>query len=274
MYYRHDLDYEYPERSDEHMIEVEHIRDTNFDENYDYVEKGFWAKIKKGLLWLLNTIVVFLVVRIRHGVKIHGRKNFTKNKKLFKNGAITIANHVFKWDYLCVLMSIYPHMGNFLAWQTNFEGPDGPLVRWAGGMPIPTHSLKAMQKFNKDLKEILESDKWLHVFPEGSMWYYYPDIRPFKKAVFKYAVQYDKPIIPIAFSFRPRKGIEKWFGKAPLVDVHIGEPILPDKTLPKHEAIDKMHKEAYHIMQTMVGLTPDSPTYNTDQNIDTYQKTM
>ena len=36
MYYRHDLDIQYPERSDEHMITVEHLRDVNCDENYPY----------------------------------------------------------------------------------------------------------------------------------------------------------------------------------------------------------------------------------------------
>ena len=34
MYYRPNLGYNYPARNDEHMIEVKHLRDTNFDENY------------------------------------------------------------------------------------------------------------------------------------------------------------------------------------------------------------------------------------------------
>jgi len=44
--------------------------------------------------------------------------------------------------------------------------------------------------------------------------------------------------------------------------------------LPTPDAIDKLHKEAYHVMQVMNGIKPGDPTYNTDQNIDTYQKTM
>ena len=74
-------------------------------------------------------------------------------------------------------------------------------------------------------KEVFKEGKWLHVFPEGSMWFYYPDIRPLKPAVFKYAVKYDKPIIPITLSFRPRKGLYKLFTNKPLVDLHIGKPI-------------------------------------------------
>ena len=37
MYYRHQLNYAYPDKSDEHMISVKHLRDTHFDENYQYL---------------------------------------------------------------------------------------------------------------------------------------------------------------------------------------------------------------------------------------------
>ena len=274
MYYRHNLDYQYPQRSDEHMITVKHLRDTHFDENYPYLEKGVWHKIKRGVLWVALNLIGFPVVTIRHGLKIYGRKTLKKYKKEFKNGAITIANHVLMWDYLCVLKAIRPHLQYHPGWKTNFEGPNGPLIRWVGGIPIPTGNIKAMAKFQQAIGEVLKNNHWLHFFPEGSMWFYYPDVRPLKKAVFKYAIRYDKPVIPITMSFRPRKGIWKLFGKAPLVDLHIGEPLFADKSLPPLEAIDKLHAEAYHVMQVMNGINPGDPTYNTDQKIENYKKTM
>jgi len=106
------------------------------------------------------------------------------------------------------------------------------------------------------------------------MWFYYPDIRPLKKAVFKYAVRHNKPIIPMSISFRKRSWFGRLFTKNPAADLHIGEPILPDKTLPFNDAITAMQKEAYHVMQVMVGVNPGDPTYNTDLNIDNYKKTM
>ena len=36
----------------------------------------------------------------------------------------------------------------------------------------------------------------------------------------------------------------------------------------------KLQQDAYHIMQGMVGLQPGDPTYSTDLNPETYQKTM
>ena len=47
MYYKEDLGYVYPERSDEHMITVKHLRDTHFDENYPYYDKSKWFKFKR-----------------------------------------------------------------------------------------------------------------------------------------------------------------------------------------------------------------------------------
>ena len=106
------------------------------------------------------------------------------------------------------------------------------------------------------------------------MWFYYPNIRPLKKAIFKYAVRHDKPIILMAISFRPRTGLWKLFGKKPLADLHIGEPLFPNKSLPIGEVIDKLHKEAYHVMQVLAGINPGDLTYNLDQNIENYKKTM
>ena len=274
MYYQEDLGYVYPERSDEHMITVKHLRDTHFDENYNYYDKTFWNKIKRGVLWVALNTVGFLAVTIRHGLKIYGRDKLRKYKKELKNGAITICNHVFMWDYLCVLKAIRPRLQYHAGWKINFEGPNGPLIRWVGGIPVPTENIRAMARFQKAIGNVLEDKKWLHFFPEGSMWFYYPDIRPLKKAIFKYSVKHNKPIIPMSISFRPRTGLWKLIGKKPLADLHIGDPLFPDKTLPMNEAIEKIHKEAYHIMQVMNGINPGDPTYNTDQNIENYKKTM
>ena len=274
MYYKEDLGYVYPDKSDEHMITVKHIRDTHFDVNYNYYDKTFFNKIKRGVLRVALYLVGFPVVTIRHGLKIYGRENLKKHKELLKDGAITICNHVLMWDYLCIMKAIRPRLQYFPGWKTNFEGPNGPLIRWVGGIPVPTHDMRAMVKFKKAIDEVLDDGKWLHFFPEGSMWFYYPDIRPLKPAVFKFAVEHNKPIIPITISFRKRKGLWKLFGKNPLADLHVGEPLLVDTTLDKKEAIDKLHKEAYHIMQVMNGINPGDPTYNTNQNIDEYKKTM
>lgn len=274
MYYKHNLNYTYPERSDEHMLELKRTRELTLDENYEYMPKGFWFKIKRALVGALLHLIVFPITHLTHGLRIYGRENLKKHKKGLKNGAITISNHVFMWDYLCVLKAIRPHISYFPAWKPNFESGFQSFMRILGGMPIPEGDFKAMKAFKKAMDEVVESGKWLHVFPEGSLWYFYPDIRPLKLAAFNYAVKYNKPLIPISMSFRPRTGFRKIFGKGPFVDLHIAEPLYADKSLPPREAAQELRSRAYRIMQKMNGILPGDATYNEDHNIENYKKTM
>ena len=274
MYYRHKLNYKYPERSDEHMISVKQVRNLGFDSNYIYLDKSFKFKLMRAIYWILISLIVFPITRLSHGLKIYGKKNLKNHKHALRNGAITVSNHVFYWDYLCVLKAIRPRLAYFPAWKDNLNGPCGRLIRLSGGIPIPTDDVHAMHKFKVALEEVMSSGKWVHFFPEGSMWRFYPDIRPLKKAVFTYAVKFEKPIVPITMSFRPRRGITKLFTKTPCVDLHIGEPIFPDKNLPPREAAERIHKETYHVMQVMNGINPGDKTYCEVQRIECYQKTM
>lgn len=274
MYYRHELDYTYPERSDSHMLSLKRTKELELDENYEYMPRGAKFRICRALVAAVLHLIVFPLMHLTHGLRIYGRKNLRKHKKELKGGAITISNHVFMWDYLCVLKAIRPHISYFPAWKPNFESGFQPFMRILGGMPIPEDDVHAMMSFKRGMDEVVESSRWLHVFPEGSLWYFYPDIRPLKPAVFMYAAKYKKPLIPISMSFRPRKGIRKIFGKGPFVDLHIAEPLYADPNLPVREAANELRKKAYRIMQEMNGILPGDPTYNEDQSIDNYRKTM
>ena len=274
MYYRHTLNYEYPQRSDQHMLTLKRTRELNLDENYEYMPSGKWFMVKRFLVACVLHTIIFPLTHLTHGLKIYGKENLKKHKKELKSGAITVSNHVFMWDYLCVLKAIRPHISYFPAWKPNFESGFQAFMRILGGMPIPEDSLRAMIAFKKDMDKVASSNRWLHVFPEGSLWYFYPDIRPLKIAAFSYAVKYNKPLIPISMSFRPRSGFRRLFGKGPFVDLHIAEPIYADPSLPPRQAAEDLRARAYHIMQVMNGINPGDPTYNTDQCIDNYKKTM
>lgn len=274
MYYKHNLDYTYPERSDEHMLELKRTKKIELDENYDYMPCGFKFRIERFLVAIVLHLIIFPLTRLTHGLRIYGRKNLKKHKSELKMGAITVSNHVFMWDYLCVLKAIRPHISYFPAWKPNFESGFQPFIRILGGMPIPEGDIHAMAAFKRGMDEVVKSKRWLHVFPEGSLWYFYPDIRPLKPAVFLYAADYGKPLIPITMSFRPRNGWRKIFGKGPFVDLHISEPLYADKSLPLREAACELRARAYAVMQEMNGIHPGDPTYNEDQSIERYRKTM
>lgn len=274
MNYREELGFNYPDRCDEHMLQVKHVRDIKFDGTYDYYDDSKIFKFRQFWLFFAIRLIVFPLMNLSHGLKIHGKENIKKNKVKFKDGAITIANHVFMWDYLAVLKAIHPHIPSFPGWATNFEGPNGPLIRTIGGIPIPTDDFRGLVKFKKTMDQLFTNKHWIHFYPEGSMWYYYPDIRPFKPAIFQFAVTHNKPIIPIGFSFRKRRGLLKLFWNMPCVNMHIGEPLYPKQDLSYEEAVDELHLRSYIAVQNLVGIHKGDPTYNEDQNLDNYKKTM
>ena len=256
------------------MLTLKRSHEVSLSAEYEYMPHGAWFCIKRALVASVLHLVVFPVMHLTHGLRIYGRKNLRKHKKELKNGAITVSNHVFMWDYLCVLKAIRPHISYFPAWKNNFESAFSPFIRILGGMPIPEGDIHAMGAFKRGIDAVVQSGRWLHVFPEGSLWYFYPDIRPLKPAAFLYAAKYQKPLIPISMSFRPRRGFRKLFGKGPFVDLHIAEPLYADPALPPREAAEELRARVYRMMQEMNDIHPGDPTYNEDQCIAHYQKTM
>ena len=140
MYYRHDL---------------KRTRDICVDENFDFVPDGRAFKVKRALLAAFLRAVVFPLTRLTHGLRIYGRHHLKEHKEELKNGAITVSNHVFMWDYLCVLKAIRPHISHFPAWKPNFESGFQPFMRLLGGMPIPEGDGRAMRAFKKGLDEVV-----------------------------------------------------------------------------------------------------------------------
>lgn len=254
--------YKYPEKTDEHMIDVKHQVDTNFDENHRYYNNTFIYHFARFFVNILLHIILYPFMYFRYGVKVEGRKNVRKAKKL-KGSVMTICNHVFMMDYVVVAQALRPKLQYFMAWPVNFEGPNRNFIKIMGGVPIPK-KLKAIKTFEKSIDDIVKDGHWLHVYPEGSMWFYYSKIRPIKKGCFKTAYKHNLPILPMAISYRPRKGLFALYNKKePLVTIKVGELMYINEELDKHEAIFDVQKRAYHEMQILAGITPNDEDYQT-----------
>ena len=238
----------YPIDTDKHYLVVKKDDGTKFDGNYPYVDKSKKFLRKKWWIFLLIRLIVSPLVYIRLGLKIKGRKNLKKHKEEISKGVISAANHVHMWDYLCILTAIRPIKSYILSWDKNISGENGFLIRMVGGIPIPDSSdFLATLKFTKAIRDVLNGG-WLHLYPEGSMWEYYAPIRPFKRGSAAFAIQFDKPIIPMGFSYRKPSWIRrKIFGQIALYTLSIGEPIYANKELARNEQeedlISRVHEE-------------------------------
>lgn len=268
----------YPEETDRHYLEIRKDRGIVFDASYPYIDKSGWFRFKQKMVRILLKCIVFPVTAIRLGLKTEGRENLKKHKAVIDNGAVSVCNHVHMWDYLAVMKSIRPYKPNILVWDKNINGENGTLIRLVGGIPIPENSVAGQKAFLKSVNGLMDEHGWLHVYAEGSMWEYYQPIRPFKRGAAIIAVSNDKPVIPLAFSYREPGWIRKHiFRQIATFTLHIGEPLFPDKNLKPKDREKDLTVRANKAVCALAGIDPDKniyePVFNDSKRIDYYTDT-
>ncbi|MCR4939879.1 MAG: 1-acyl-sn-glycerol-3-phosphate acyltransferase [Treponemataceae bacterium] len=252
-----DTGIKYPDKSDQFIYEPVFIKERRtIDKDYPFEDKSFSAKFRHFIIYAGIFTVVFLLNPLVYGLKIKGKENIRKNRKLFKNGAITVCNHVYRWDFLAVLQAVKYRQLCFPARSDLVFTTDAYQVLGAGGIPLP-ETISASKKFNEAFDHMHEKKKWIHVFPESCRWDFYQPIRPFKAGAFTFAYKYQIPVIPMVISYRPRTGFYKIFKKKrklPLITLTIGKPCMPDLSLPRKHSSQKLLEQVHASMVEMAGI--------------------
>ena len=264
--YKPELDIVYPDKPDARMVQFKITHERIIDEHYPFLDKSFKFRFMRGLMHLGIYTLVFTLSPLRYGLKIKGRSILRKYRKLFKSGAMTVSNHMHRWDFLFVLQAVRYRLMYFPVWKEQLNGSDENFVRLAGGIPIP-EDIRTIRCFNQAFDEIHAKKKWIHVYPESSRFDYFQPIRPFKKGVFTMAHRYNLPVIPIAFSYRKPRfpfTLANWLRslrgkqKLPMVTLNIGEPLVCDENLSRKEAVQKIRKDCHEAIVRLAGIT-DNP---------------
>jgi 1-acyl-sn-glycerol-3-phosphate acyltransferase len=257
-----DLDIKYPDQPDGRMVKFKIVHDIKIDENYQFLDKSLRFKIMRFLTYLTIFVPGPIMSRLRYDFRIEGRKNLRKYRELLKNGAMTVCNHVQRWDFLFVMMAVRYRMVYFPVWKEQLKGPDKNLIRQAGGIPIPD-TIQTMKYFNQAFDELRARKKWIHAFPETSRFDWFQPIRPFKKGVFTMAHRYNLPVLPMAISWRPPRRFTldnilrtlQGKKKLPSITIRMGEPLLFDETLSRKESIQKMRKDCHEAVVRLAGIS-------------------
>jgi 1-acyl-sn-glycerol-3-phosphate acyltransferase len=123
-----------------------------------------------------------------------------------------------------------------------------------GAMTVSNHTLRW------DLLMVLQAVRFRRLyFPAWKENLADPDrdlIRPFKKGMFTAAYNYRLPVIPLAFSYREPWGLYRLFKKGyPLITLRIGEPVLPDLSLSRREAVSLLRAQVHRRIVELAGLT-------------------
>ena len=236
------------------MIKVRgHVRDLVFDDTYPYLDKSLKFRINRFFVYTVVRVIVFTVTRVYYGLRIEGRKNLRNNRHLLRDGAMTICNHIGRWDMISVLQATQ-HPSWIPMYRNSFMGKDGYLMKHVGGIPVP-EDRSGLRCFNEAFDELHRRKQWIHIFPESCSWKYYSPVRPFKIGAFNMAYKYNMPIIPCVISFRERKGFFRIFRtNEPLMTIHIGEPVLPDTSCPRKVEAARLRELCHARMVEMAGI--------------------
>lgn len=249
-----DADIEYPDDYNERLYNKPKVYDYPIDETYPYYDDSLHFRYNRALAWLKCHTLVFFLQHLVYGFKAEGRENLKKYKDVLKNGCVTTCNHAYRWDMVSIIQatgkSFYIPM-----YGENMKTKDHWHMKYIGGVPIP-QGLQAMKLFNAAIERRFKEGSWIHLFPEGISWPFYKPLKPFHKGAFTMAYNWGCPILPCYITFRPRTGFYRLTGKKniPLVTCHIGTPVLPDTTLPRKAAVEKLTQQVWDQMLELGGI--------------------
>ena len=247
------LGYVYPRAQDAHMLQVAPDCPVDLSGDYPFLDRSKSFRCKQFWMRVLFHGFAKPLCRIRYALKVEGKLPKALRHKPF----VTVCNHVAYWDFI-ILSCGFPFRNcAYPIWRTNMQNKSNFLYRAVGAIPVPNvqkDGRHAVRRFHDALDTVLNEGRWLHVYPEASMWYYYTPICPFKKTAFALAVEHQVPVVPLTISFRPPKGLYRLFKKDPCCTLHIGAPEYPDPTLGRTDAAEDLSERCRLDMMHMAGI--------------------
>ena len=234
-----------PDTPDGHILERKNQkRKIQFDASYNFRPRNIFFRIWAGVFRALAIAVFNPFIRAKYGLKCFEKQNI---KKLKGKPYIITVNHVHMFDDLSIGTNLYAWRKiYFTTLDQNIRRPMiGFFLRSLGGIPIPVESIDGMKKFNDDISYLLKKGKIVLYNPEGALWPYYREIRPFKRGAFSLAVKNDVPVLPLVMTFKRKK---KRNGKFKYKIFYTAcEPVYADKTLATlHQQSKKMQEQVYN----------------------------
>ena len=265
----------YTEYTDEHYLEVKKNNGLVFDKNYPFIDKSKSFKRKRWWFNVFYHVMLAPVTYAKIGLKIKGKNNLKKYKDVLNQGVVSVCNHIHLFDYLGIKAAISPNNPDVLIWAPNIRGEFGGPMRLLGGIPIPENDVAATVAYIDTVQNYINNGGWLHIYPEGSMWEFYAPIRPFKKGAAYFACLCNKPILPMAYSYRKPGWFRGKVCKQPAkLTLTIGEPIYPNNDLPKHEKEADLTKRSHDAVCRLAGIDPKDniypPIFAKNKRIDYY----
>lgn len=217
---------------DAHIFHMWEPLKFELKDNYKYIPKSFLFNLISNIIFLPIGVILMGLNKLLFGFKVINKKNILRT-----SGFVSVSNHIHPMDCTMIGLIYFPRRVYFPTLQTNFKIPFiRHLIRILYAIPIPKDATQK-KVFYDQINEKLNDRGIVQMYPEGSLWPYYEDIRNFKYGAFKMAVEADVPIQPIKFVFSEPKGIYKLYKRKKCIQAVVLEAIYPNKELDLSERI-------------------------------------
>ncbi|MBR5329204.1 MAG: 1-acyl-sn-glycerol-3-phosphate acyltransferase [Firmicutes bacterium] len=117
----------------------------------------------------------------------------------------------------------------------------GPLMPYIGMLPIPTN-LRYINRLRSAININLHRAHTIVIYPEGKNIDFCPEIRPFHKTSFRFAVENNAPCYSFTTTFQPRKNGQ------PKATVYIDGPFTVPPNISRKEQQELLMKQIHQKM--------------------------
>lgn len=198
------------------------------------------TKIAKSTIALLTNI-------LEKDTKIVGEENIRD----IKGGAIITSNHFNPLDNLIIqklAKKVFKKRLYIIGQETNLAmtGMVGFFMNYSDIIPISNQISYMKKEFPEVIKEILEKENLILIYPEQEMWFNYRKPRPLKEGAYYFAAKNNVPIVScfVEMIETDEKDNEE-FNKVKYI-LHILKPIYPNPNMTIKENSEFMMEIDYN----------------------------
>ena len=237
--------------NEEYNVKVE-VDDPNLSsEEKKNVIDNYLNKQRK-LTYRFNSVVARDILKIvswkqNKNTKVIG----IKKVKDIKTGAIITSNHFNPLDNI-IVRKFAKKAGKkklyIVGQETNLamSGFLGFMVNHSDIIPISNQVSYMKSDFQKLIKETLDNNNYILIYPEQEMWFNYRKPRSLKPGAYYYASKYNVPIIPCFVEIIDRDEMDNENFKKVNYKIHILNPIYPDQDKSDKENAEWMKQNDYN----------------------------
>lgn len=216
------------------------LKERPLPKKYKYIHKNpVWNLFSFVLYYIVALPILSVVDKFYYGLRFRGKTKLWR----VKGGCFIYANHT-QWvhDAYAPCWAAFPRKNYTMVNRgATSVAPLRGIVSLLGGVPTPGGP-EHFRSFYDSLEKRIKEGSCITIYPEQHIWPWYTGIRNFPATTFAYPVYFNVPVFAMATTYRARWIFKK---QRPKIDVTIGGPFYPDKSLPEKEARQKLRDQVY-----------------------------